>query len=80
MKWMCLIEPAVPFHVDCCVRLNPPSERIARCPWIENTSLLLFWNVQVVSIRISAFVMPLVDHRFLIQSRPWRRASRRWPV
>ena len=38
-------------------------------PGIENVSLLLFWNVQVVSIRISAFVMPLVDHRFLIQSR-----------
>ena len=33
------------------------------------TSLLLLVNVQVSSIRISAFVMPLVDHLFLIQSR-----------
>ena len=36
---------------------------------IENVSLLLLVNVQVVSILISGFVIPLVAHRFLIQSR-----------
>ena len=38
-------------------------------PGTEKTSLLLLVNVQVSSIRISAFVTPLVAHLFLIQSR-----------
>ena len=80
MKWMFLIVPAVPFQFDCCVKLNPPSDRIARLPVIENVSLLLFVNVQVVSILISGFVIPLVDQRVLdpvARLRTERRARRR---
>src|SRR5688572_26270062 len=69
MKWMFLTVPAVPFQFDCCVRLNPPSDRIARFPVTENVSLLLLENVQVVLILISGFVIPLVAQWFLIQSR-----------
>ncbi len=60
------------------MKLNPPSFRIARLPGIENTSLLVLLNVQVVLILISAFVIPLVDHRFMIQSRAF--AQRVGPV
>ena len=32
MKWMCLIDPAVPFQFDCWAKLKPPSDRIPRRP------------------------------------------------
>ena len=69
MKWMFLIDPAVPFQFDRWVRLKPPSFRSARFPVIENVSLLRLLNVHVTSMRINAFVIALAGHVFLIQSR-----------
>ena len=43
-------------------------------PGTEKTSLLLLVNVQVALILISAFVIPLVDHLFLIQSRAFAQS------